>query len=392
MDLSVGEFRVVGLKVKLLADPNRRIRLGSDSQLSPTALELCVGYLALALREIRAWFSNEYSGMYRNTKLYWQLNLGIPSASYDDVAYEGTFRLLGLAAYQAAVDEDAIDVDTVTRTIARCREDMARFARGESQSADDDEGNLLPDDVAAIPEVIAEVVGYARSDLRREGTHMLIDVGASTLDVATFVLHSNAGGDNFSLLVTKVQSLGAFELHRRRILQLPNEIRARLTGLLDTSDGVSPPPDLKTHPLVGAAHAEAIVRTDEEFRAECARLIADVIRETRQMRNPLSYVWQEGLPLLLCGGGASIAAYVEAVDRIEEHGPRHGGFDRLDLAIPANLTALTRSEYARLAVAYGLSFRADRIGKVTPPRDIPDIDSRREAFDYRDRYVGKEQV
>ena len=121
MDLKDGEFRVTGLKLKLLADPNRRLKIGDGVPHMPTALELCVGYLALSIRLIRPWLLSEYNAMYRNTHLFWQLNLGIPSASYDDAALKDTFRLLGFAAYRVAVAKEPVDCNTVSQAIAAAR-------------------------------------------------------------------------------------------------------------------------------------------------------------------------------------------------------------------------------------------------------------------------------
>ena len=58
MGLGAGEYRITGLKSKILEDPHRRLRLGEDTAQMPTALELCVGYLApLLSHKLHANFS-----------------------------------------------------------------------------------------------------------------------------------------------------------------------------------------------------------------------------------------------------------------------------------------------------------------------------------------------
>ena len=70
--------------------------------------------------------------------------------------------------------------------------------------------------VDVVPEIAAEVVGYARSKHRREGLHVMVDVGASTIDICGFVLHAADGedGDQYHLLTALVKRLGLHELHR----------------------------------------------------------------------------------------------------------------------------------------------------------------------------------
>ncbi|MBC8425585.1 hypothetical protein H8E07_15835, partial [bacterium] len=71
-------------------------------------------------------------------------------------------------------------------------------------------------DFGVIPEVAAEVVGYARSDLRRPGLHFLVDAGAGTLDVAGFVLHEDQGENLYPILSASVRPHGSLALLRAR--------------------------------------------------------------------------------------------------------------------------------------------------------------------------------
>lgn len=71
--------------------------------------------------------------------------------------------------------------------------------------------------IEVVPEVAAQAVGYARSTLRDPGLHLLVDVGATTLDICGFILHQAEGRDRYELLTTTVERLGALELHRERL-------------------------------------------------------------------------------------------------------------------------------------------------------------------------------
>ena len=59
-----------------------------------------------------------------------------------------------------------------------------------------------------IPEIAAGAVGYALSDLRREGLHVMVDIGASTVDVCSFLLHEKEGNDRYSLLISRCSETG----------------------------------------------------------------------------------------------------------------------------------------------------------------------------------------
>jgi len=90
-----------------------------------------------------------------------------------------------------------------------------------------------------------EVVGYAHSPLRINGLHMLVDVGATTLDTATFLIGSHEGDDAFTLLATKVERYGTMELHKHRVHALKNSMQECLSRMSNI-DPTLPLPD-STH-------------------------------------------------------------------------------------------------------------------------------------------------
>ena len=112
LSLKAGEFSVTDLKIKLLGDPRQSVLADSKSGLEATALDVCVGYLALVLREVLAWFLDAHADTYRNARLAWQLNIGLPSRSYDDKRRQETFHEFALAAWRAAVQAGPITVES----------------------------------------------------------------------------------------------------------------------------------------------------------------------------------------------------------------------------------------------------------------------------------------
>lgn len=83
--------------------------------------------------------------------------------------------------------------------------------------------DISPEDINVIPEVAAELVGYARSSLRETGLHVLIDLGARTLDIASFILHNRDGDDRYSILTADLEELGATLCDYHRFKALANE-------------------------------------------------------------------------------------------------------------------------------------------------------------------------
>ena len=391
LSLQDGALEIDDLKIKLLSGPGNRLLSSAETNTDATVLDVCTGYLALVLREVLHWFLSNQGKSYRSSKLIWQINIGVPSRSYDNETELSTFRVLALAAWRAAVQEEPVTIEN-SRIAVETSQKVVQDHKTQRDVATT-EPYLHPEDVGTIPEVIAEVVAYARSDLRREGTHLLVDVGASTLDVATFVLHAKDGEDRFSLLTTEVQKLGAYVLHRQRVTDIAAWAESTLAKILWQADGISPLPELASYLPVDP---KSLVNVDQVFRVKCDRLISIILRETRARRNPKAYVWDEDaeLPVFVCGGGRSLPVYVESVKSAVGSAARRTHVDLLSLPKPGNFRAdeSAPDEYDRLAVAYGLSTRQDRIGEIVPPAAIEDIVREVPETDYRDRFIGKEMI
>ena len=121
-----------------------------------------------------------------------------------------------------------------------------------------------------IPEVIAEVTGYARSPSRNEGLHLLVDIGASTLDICSFILGRNEANDHVSILTADVKLLGAERLRQTKVN--------------------------------GA-------KTERIFEEDCRKALRKTIADLRMNRYPLSPCWDSTLPVFICGGGRDMPMY-----------------------------------------------------------------------------------
>ncbi len=355
---------ILDLKIALMSAAAIAVKEAVTEGIALTARQLCAAYLALIVRLARSWFSRTTSAIYGRTALLWQLNLGVPSSSLSDSNQIDVFKQVARAAWALSQKEGPLHWRDVVAA------DQASLSDSFAFGLDRDHLNVYP-------EIAAEVSGYARSDARQSGLHLMVDIGASTLDVSTFILFDREGADNFSFLVTDVQKRGSFYLHRSRVESLERLIRARF----DPLDMLEPIPDDARELLPTDADAASI---DGAFSSECRTVLGQVISTTKanraggepqfRPREPTS------LPVFFCGGGSLVKFYgrvLTAFDRSLRKSMNVGAFDIQPLPMPRRLNApeLATHDYHRLAVAYGLSFRYLDLATVIPPAAIPNLGS-----------------
>lgn len=356
------------LKLPLLGE----IRNGQAPDNDSTAG--AVAFIALALREARRSFLQSQGDTYGRIRLRWAMNLGIPSAGYDDEGIRTRFLEVARAAWLASL---APDVSSVTI-------EAAVAASKASPS-----GEVT---IAVVPEVAAEMVGYARSRYRRPGLHTVIDIGASTLDVCGIELLARDGEDTYELLTADVRDLGFLELHSRRMGiaghkppfdMVPNDLVAPLVG----SGGL--PDDLR----------KRLERGDRDYVDAAAAVLVRTLAWLRKCRAPGSPAWRDGLPLFVTGGGASSALAAQIVQRADQRAKgiwvNYRGLIKqpLPMDVAVGPTGADVEVLPRMAVAYGLSFPEINIGRIVPPHEIPDVEPepmrRRE---WQRAYIDKDAV
>jgi len=219
---------VNGIKLELFDhddhDEHLKSACGPKQQgLQPEAV--AVAYLALLLRYARKWFlktKRDVIGHFQTLK--WSVNLGVPSRCVEDNEENRRFRRVGRAAWMLSVLEENITIGKAQRELLYLSEAPEYWDR------DDDD---LTCDFDLIPEIAAGADGYARSPHRLDGVHLMIDVGASTVDVCGFLLHQRAGDHRYSLLTAEVQKLGTIRLYHERIRGMEGVHKRHAQGLRD---------------------------------------------------------------------------------------------------------------------------------------------------------------
>lgn len=377
------------IKMRLLDNPDQPIFQNAVPNVS--ALELAAAYVGRVLQSARNWFLEYTRAIYTTTHIHWHINLGVPSRNYVDINKRKCFRTVAMAAWPISQLPviNAANVKTLVQQAAARLDDTRDHSNTETIW-------LHPDYVNTHPEVVTEVAGYVFSPLRNPGLHLLVDIGASTLDLATFVIHQEDGENQYPLLETEVKRMGALALHDCRVQAVKHCLETTLQAK-NTVDPLEPLPDPDYYGV--KSNDKVVAKSDEAFFSECSELIGKIIRTTKNRRDPHSPHWKKGLPVFVCGGGSHIDGYRNMIkergETIQQRRNDIGAFRIMDIPMPDENTFdapnLLAADYNRLAVAYGLSFNADDIGKVIPSGEIIDITDQKIDVDIDKIFIGNEQ-
>jgi hypothetical protein len=360
------------LKMLLLTDENRELFKHEDGS-SVRLKELSACYIALVLKKAHQWFQETHGHLFVGQNIVWQLNVGMPAKNYDDEDLHKRFLHLAQVGWYLSRLSIPITVSAASEAWK-----MAHLSKFEP-------GDIDKDNINVVPEVAAEVAGYARSSLRGEGLHLLVDIGAGTLDISTFLLNDIDGDDRYDFMAADVSSLGCFVLHKSRVEELISSFESLMQAQGAIEDLSSPVPDTIDELLpdiddIRESLEEGYSEGDQAYEKRCVGAVAKVIKYTEQIRDPDSSVWRSVLPIFLCGGGSQLPFYQNMIDKTRER-LRHlirdwQGFDLVELPVPDRLEAnqLGPEHYHRIAVAYGLSLPYDQIGEIVPPSKIDDVE------------------
>lgn len=353
------------IKVRMIVDPS-----DEDAATRATAI------LAKTIREARRWFLAAQRKNYGKFKLKWTLNLGIPSSGYEDERIRLNFLRCVRAAWVLSLSE------------ATLSEEHAREALASGLGADSP--------VDTVPEIAAAAEGYRRSVHAKEGMHVMIDVGASTLDVCGFVVCGPTAASPFSLFTTAVEQLGAAVLHDARLRSLDGAASSSPAVSVDGRDPMNRVPDeLLAYVAGGEGVPSALQIADEKFQSECQLAVRRVVAGMWQ-KNPLSSQWKHGTPVFLIGGGGRMKFFRRVPEVIRKEKMASVAWGKLipeELGEPSDLRpkGLAPEVVLRMLVAYGLSWPRPDFGVFINPASIPAMEPPpRRRLD--DRYFGKEQM
>jgi hypothetical protein len=205
----------------------------------------------------------------------------------------------------------------------------------------------------------------------------MTDIGASTLDISTFILGERSGDSQLSFLENSVTRQGVYFLHRHRVESIAALVSARCNPLDQMSPVPASPADLLPKP----SDVEGV---DAIFGKRVSEGIAKLVMRTKSSRAPKEPQFRAPspapLPVFICGGGSKMMFYQDLIIGVEKNlhaaGVANlGTFVASPMVKPAEFVAagMPLLDYHRLAVAHGLSFPWLDMPRVIGPTEIEDI-------------------
>ncbi len=360
----------------------------------PKAIAAAAGFLALVLQRVRLELMQSQAEIYGRNRLDWHLNVGVPAESYDNRPLVDAFAAVAWAAWTLSVSTNRIDP---ARALVCAKDALSPHSDAARYTSVADR-LLHRDQVQVVPEVVAETASYARSPLRNDGLHLLVDVGAGTLDVNAFNLFDRRGDDRHVLFLPKVQPLGSSFLGRYRIERL----RERGVAL----DGVAALLGDEFGTWLAREELESrlglpggtVARLEGPFLDRVGRVLWDeVFLKVRNDDGRELHDWRQPVPTFLAGGGSWDAAYRERIGKLswDMQCNGQGGLALRALPMPDRFghTEILEGQFHRLAVAYGLAQDPLNLGDFIPHGHLPPVARRREEEDHwSDRYISADQV
>jgi hypothetical protein len=311
-----------------------------------------LAFLAHVMRYARAWLYETHASLLHGRQLAWVVNLGCPTNSWAAQDLKFSYETLGYFAWQLSQTPGSIAWSDAMA--------LPNAARPTLES-------IGLDDIKLVPEFVAQIAGYVRSPQRRDGLHLLMDVGAGSLDVATFNVFFDKKNeeDRYPIFASEVLPLGTHFLMAKRYRDL---------DLSDTSwDDFAMVPSASDYASQAQVDPQKVTEIDAVFSSEVSRAVQKLLDYTHTRRYGKASEWRNGLPAFLSGGGAECDIYSSGLAAaFRRHGVslKRTPFPLLEEA--SRSEGISEKIFHRLSVAYGLTFDAESIGRILAPHEIED--------------------
>ncbi len=322
----------------------------------PTAT---LAYLALVIRYSRAFLyhASEIKNKVSERSLRWELNIGCPTKPHENLEVVERLQRIVQTAWYLAKEEHLRERDIIAAWNQR----------------DADVG--LETQPGVVPEFVAQIASYLRSNKAVEGLHALIDIGAGTLDVATFNVMLPKTPDaspRIPIFFSEVCLLGTHYLSYNRYSRLGLGFEWDDAAAVETSDSFAKRNNIAL---------STVRRVDAKFQRDVSQRIHKVIKATYTNAKgyPNSPAWDGGLPTFITGGGAMCETYLQAIECSEEslrermRGANLSGRFRFIEREPFEVVRPNADLIGardRLTTAIGLTVDAENIARIVPHREI----------------------
>ena len=323
-------------------------------------------FLALVIRHTRCWLLTKHKETYKNTKIFWQLTLGLPAANYDDHHIVTRFRKLAMAAWWLSLSNNKhLETKEVTEICSRVR---------KKTFTNNSECPLYHVSFDVIPELSAQIYGFLTStkfDPEARNIFMIIDIGGGTIDTSIFHVQRSRGKVDFKFYASFVGFNGVSNLHAYRIdwletMSKQKKIGSKLDKILGQigrpTDFLGAIPESISDYIEGLQldFTQPLESPDEIFFNDRVKkqILADTLSTAINNTNRV-YEYFKGMPVFICGGGSRMKYYKKIESVLRPH-PNASWFDyhSRKLEVPDILEApgVIRENFDRLSVAFGLSF------------------------------------
>ena len=335
-------------------------------------VEACAIYfLAGALGTIREQVRQRLAGFGSHPDDYMAVNMAVPIADMEQPAICDLFYKILCESWTLA--------DNISRNSSLHYNELEEYRRKSNPSGN---SKSVRDACFIYPEVSANVQGFVRSRVAREGMYLFSDIGAATVDQSTFIfIRKPDATEHLTYLHAKVLPLGSSQIEFLATgFKSGNALETLEMFRLKKERGDNDPE------LMQAKHKIA-----EQLARETKATLAGTKRKLevpKQMRD---------IKLLFGGGGHCEYPYERAITREPFscnlfHPPINPRI--IGLPIPTdldfgNLNEETKNKWMkRLYVAYGLSFWRGDLATFSFPyetepaetrqitRDIPEAPSK----------------
>lgn len=292
-----------------------------------------IGFLSLVFKSARIWVA---TSPFRNHKIDWLINAGLATDSYHNLKLKEKFGKLINLAWNASY------LTKVSPALIKKQIQAHKQLNDELERL-----NLtLPHDCLSVfPEYVAQISGYMNSPSKRDFSHLLIDVGAGTLDVVMFTTKNIDGEWRYSTNAKNISNLGADILKSHRQQYLPESSHSLDTLLKNV--------DVANKLSISLAELSSL---DSEFAKAVNLKLRSVIAKVAG-----GYKFGANITTFICGGGREIEFYQKQLEILKNY-----PIEQIDLPAPNRFQPpkdFDMTMFHRFSVALGLSYDPYNIGE-----------------------------
>ena len=330
------------IKTRLMQFDKKHSVVFRDGDNQMTIEYITTIYLSLMIRNIKGWILSDilskYLKNYKSYNIQWNFNFGVPAASLDKKSnyFKNIFSL------SCRLSETTKDI-TPSNFISLSNESSSK--------------NQISN---AFPEVVAQSIGFIEATKSDYGAYVMVDIGASTLDICIFNINPNAYRSKTSLFTASVKLLGA------ETINWIKEVNTKFDKSFSQND----------------------------LKKEIQKAFNDALIFTKKERAATLKEWKSSFPIILSGGGKYSNLHASTIKNTKEWWKNYVSCNLIfpEIVMPENVKInCSKKEYHRLSVAYGLSFENQHLLEYELPSDIENLPQLKKK-DIEDNYIGPEQI